>query len=76
MRKVSGTYFLLCIEDGGYPVALETRKVYRAITDADAESHGLVRILDESGEGYLFPSTLFVRIQVPEEAEKVFTGSV
>ena len=70
------TYFLLCVEEGGYPVALEARKVYRAIADTDAESHGLVRVVDESGEDYLFPSTLFVRIQVPEEAEKVFTGSV
>lgn len=71
-----GTYFLLCVEDGGHPVSLEARKVYRAITDADAESHGLVRVVDESGEDYLFPSTLFVRIQVPQEAEKVFSRSV
>ena len=57
-----GTYFLLCVEDGGYPVALEARKVYRAITDVDAESHGLVRVVDESGEDYLFPTALFARI--------------
>ena len=72
--KEHETYFLLCVEDGGYPVALEARKVYRAIADADAESHGLVRVVDESGEDYLFPTTLFVRIQVPEEAEKVFSS--
>ena len=65
-------YFLLCLEAGGYPVALEPRKVYRALRDPEAESHGLVRIIDESGEDYLFPASLFVRIQVPAEAEKVF----
>lgn len=63
MRKPADTYFLLCVEDGGYPVALEARKVYRAIADADAESHGLVRVVDESGEDYLFPLMLFERVQ-------------
>ncbi len=42
-----GIYFLLCVEAGGYPAALEPRKIYRAIADADAESHGLVRVVDE-----------------------------
>lgn len=64
MRKPTDTYFLLCIEGGGYPVALEARKVYRAIVDADAESHGLVRVVDESDEDYLFPKSLFVPIKV------------
>jgi hypothetical protein len=66
-------YFLLCLQDGGYPVALEPRKVYRALPDPEAESHGLVRVIDESGEDYLFPASLFVRIQVPVEAEKAFS---
>ena len=72
LRKSTDIYFLLCVEDGGYPVALEACKVYRAITDTDAESHGLVRVVDGSGESYLFPKSLFVPIKVPEEAEKVF----
>jgi hypothetical protein len=66
-------YFLLCVEDGGYQVSLEPRKVYRALPDPEAESHGLVRVVDESGEDYLFPMSLFVRIQVPAEAEKAFS---
>lgn len=71
MRKLPAAYFVLCLEDGGYSAALEAHKVYRAIADADAEGHGLVRVVEESGEGYLFPSTLFVRIQVPEQAVMV-----
>jgi hypothetical protein len=62
LSKLRGTYFLLCLEDGGYPVALEARKVYRAIADVDAESHGLVRVVDESDEDFLFPTALFVSI--------------
>jgi len=65
-------YFLLCVDNGGYSVSLEPRKVYRALPDPEGESHGLVRVVDESGEDYLFPASLFVRIQVPAEAEKVF----
>jgi hypothetical protein len=66
-------YFLLCVEHGGYPVALEPRKVYRALPDPEAESRGLVRVIDESGEDYLFPASLFVHIHVPLEAEKAFS---
>ncbi len=76
MHKLPGTYFLLCVEDGGYPVALEARKVYRATADTEAENHGLVRVVDESGEDYLFPKSLFVPIKVPEEAEKGFVDSM
>ena len=74
MAEIS-SYFVLCVENSSYPVALEARKVYRAIADAEAESHGLLRVVDESGEDYLFPAELFVRIQVPEEAEKAFSAA-
>lgn len=66
-------YFVLCLKDGGYPVASEPGKVYRALPDPEAESHGLVRVIDESGEDCLFPASLFVRIQVPVEAERAFS---
>lgn len=73
MIVVDQPAFVLCIQHGGYEASLEPRKVYRALPDAEAESHGLVRVIDESGEDYLFPATLFVRIQVPAEAEEVFS---
>ncbi len=66
--------FVLCINNEGYAASLEARKVYRALSDPEAESHGMLRIVDESGEDYLFPAAYFVPIQVPEEAEKVFAG--
>jgi hypothetical protein len=72
----NGDYYLLCVEDGGYPVSLEPRKIYRALSDPEAEGHGLVRVVDESGEDYLFPASLFVRIQVPAEAERAFSEAL
>lgn len=68
--------YLLCINNDGYPASLEVRKVYRTIADADAAEHGLVRVIDESGEAYLYPEAYFVSIDVPKGAEACFAGSV
>lgn len=67
--------FFLCIRNEGYAASLQVRTVYPALRDAEAESHGMLRIVDESGEDYLFPAGFFVPIEVPEAAEKVFAGS-
>jgi len=67
--------FFLCIENQGYPASLHVRTVYRAIADPEAEGHGLLRIVDEFGEDYLFPAGFFVPIEVPEAAEHAFAGA-
>lgn len=67
--------FFLCIRNEGYPASLQVRTVYAAISDPDAESHGMLRIVDESGEDYLFPASLFLPIEVPDAAVKVFAGA-
>jgi hypothetical protein len=67
--------FVLCISNDGYPASLDVRRVYRAIPDADAETSGHVRVVDESGEDYLYPSEMFVPIEVPEPAAKVFNAT-
>jgi len=67
--------FYLCIRNEGYAASLRARTVYAGLTDRDAESHGMLRIVDESGEDYLFPASLFVPIEVPEGAVKVFAGA-
>ena len=64
--------YLLCVKNRGYPTALEVRKVYQELPDSDAEERGLVRVIDESGADYLYPSTFFVVIAVPRRAVKVF----
>jgi hypothetical protein len=74
---MSGTrrQFFLCIRNDDYAASLQVRTVYAALNDPDAESHGMLRIVDESGEDYLYPADLFVPIEVPEAAVKVLAGA-
>ena len=67
------TSFVLCVNSGGYPASLEPRKIYQSLNDPAAESRGLLRVVDESGEDYLYPSDLFVPIEVPAAAERAFS---
>ena len=64
--------FALCIESGSYQASLEPRKIYRVVEDPAAEARHLLRVVDESGEDYLFPAELFVPIEVPEKAVPAF----
>jgi hypothetical protein len=64
----SSTRFLICIRNDGYPASLETRKVYQELPDPDAEAQGLVRVIDESGEDYLFPKSMFLPVELSGEA--------
>jgi hypothetical protein len=61
---------LVCIKNEGYAVSLETRKIYIALRDPSAESRGLVRIIDESGDDYLYPKTFFRVIALPQSVRK------
>ncbi|HVS65427.1 MAG TPA: hypothetical protein VMT85_18210 [Thermoanaerobaculia bacterium] len=74
MSEPRQSYFL-CVSDGGYSASLQVRTVYRGLSDPEAESHGMLRIVDESGEDYLFPASLFVPIEVPEAALQAFVGA-
>jgi hypothetical protein len=56
------------VRNGSYRASLRPRKVYRVLDDASAEGHGLLRVVDESGEDYLFPEALFVAIELPAKA--------
>ena len=64
--------FAICIKNEGYQASLEPRKIYRVVTDAEAESKGMLRVVDESGEDYLFPADFFVPIEVPADASIAF----
>ncbi len=63
----------VCVENRGHPAALEVRKIYRLLEDPTAAARGLVRVIDESGEDYLYPERFFVLIEVPREAAKRFS---
>jgi hypothetical protein len=58
--------FAICIANTNYPAALEVRKIYQVVPDVDAAQHQLLRIVDESGEDYLYPATAFVLIDLPQ----------
>ena len=62
--------FVVCINNDGYPASLELHKIYRVLPDRDAAADGDVRIIDESGEDYLYPASYFAPIAVPAEVEK------
>jgi hypothetical protein len=63
----------VCVNNRGNPAALEVRKIYRLLKDSAAEARGLVRVIDESGEDYLYPERFFVPIEVPPEAARAFS---
>ncbi len=56
--------FLLCIDNEGYETSLELRKLYENIPDKEAGRHNQVRIIDESGEDYLYPSRFFAPVKL------------
>jgi hypothetical protein len=62
--------FVVCINNSDYPASLELHKIYRVIADKEAEDEGDIRVIDESGEDYIYPSAYFVPIQVPQTVEE------
>ncbi len=66
----NGSHYVLCLSNKGYEFSLEVRKLYPLLPDPDAESHGMLRVIDETDEDYLFPASLFAEIELPEAVEK------
>jgi hypothetical protein len=64
--------FAVCIENKNYPASLEFGKIYRVITDEKAAQHKMIRVIDESGEDYLYSENSFVAIELPQLAEDAF----
>jgi hypothetical protein len=64
--------FVVCINNEGYPASLELRKIYRTLPDEKAKKHSMLRVVDESGEDYLYPGSFFVPIKLPQAAEEAF----
>jgi hypothetical protein len=60
----------LCLRNKGYEVSLERRKIYQVLPDRDAAAHGQLRVIDESGEDYLYPATFFVLIKLPRTVRR------
>ncbi len=70
MVKPQTKQFVVCVENDGYAASLEKRKIYIALRDTNAEKHGLLRIVDESGDDYLYPKTFFRSIALPQAVKR------
>ena len=70
MAKAQAKQLVVCVDNDGFPASLEKRKIYVALRDAGAEKHGMLRIVDESGDDYLYPKTLFRSIALPYAVKK------
>ncbi|HNY77970.1 MAG: hypothetical protein RBS72_06675 [Sedimentisphaerales bacterium] len=70
--------FVICIDNESNPASLILGKVYRILPDSDAETHNMLRVVDEDKsepDGYLYPASMFAPIDLPEEAERALTAS-
>jgi hypothetical protein len=70
VEKVQTVRFAVCVNNDGYPASLELHKIYRVLPDISARADGDLRILDESGEDYLYPAERFILIELPQAVEK------
>ena len=61
---------VVCLDNSGYEVSLERRKIYVSLMDARAEKLHQIRVIDESGEAYLYPQEYFVAIALPQSIKK------
>ena len=62
--------FAVCINNADYPASLEVHKIYRVLPDDDAAGDGDLRVVDESGEDYLYPAEYFIFVELPKAVEK------
>lgn len=62
--------FVVCVDNTEYPASLERRKIYQVLPDEQAEQHSLVRVIDESSEDYLYPSSYFLPVDLPQPVQQ------
>ena len=61
--------YAVCLNNKGYAASLEPRKLYELLPDENAKSRGMLRVVDESGEEYLYPDEMFAPLQLPDSLE-------
>jgi hypothetical protein len=75
MAKTQVKQLVVCIENADYPASLEKRKIYVTLRDPVAEKKGLLRVVDESGEDYLYPKNFFRSIALPSAVKKAILAA-
>ena len=68
--KTAKPQFAVCGSNRDYPASLEPRKIYRVVRDDEASARGLMRVIDEPGEDYLYPERYFLPISLPQSVER------
>ncbi len=71
----TGSRFAVCIHNNEYPASLEARKLYRVLPDAAALKRGLIRMIDESGEDYLYPARYFLAVSLPQRVKRAVAAA-
>ena len=71
-QPLSNKQFVVCVENKGYEASLEKRKIYTVFWDEANDKQDLLRVLDESGEDYLYPAKFFRVIELPAEIAQAF----
>lgn len=74
-RKTSSRNYVVCVNNRDYPASLEVRKLYRVLRDEKASRVGMIRVIDESGEDYLYPSNCFLAVNLPQAVESALRAS-
>lgn len=67
-------YFAVCVRNDGCE-DLEVRRIYQILADESASKDGYVRVVDESGEDYLYPADFFMQIQLPQKVERALQAT-
>jgi hypothetical protein len=63
--------FAVCVRNSGFAASLEVRKLYAVIRDPEAEANDLIRVVDESGEDYLYPARMFRKLTLPADLQRI-----
>jgi hypothetical protein len=74
-RKVTAPRFVICINNTEYPASLELHKIYRILPDEEAAAEEDLRVIDESGEDYLYPADYFLPIDLPRKVDVALRAS-
>ena len=75
MTKLPSTQLVVCVKNDGYAASLEKRKLYVTLRDLAAEKHGMLRVIDESGEDYLYPKLFFRPIALSQSVRKAILAA-
>ena len=70
MKNMKSHQLVICVKNDDYPASLGKRKIYEAIPDPDAVKYNQIRVIDESGEDYLYPEEYFIQVTLPKNVEE------